>query len=115
MPIIRENVDTESNSLLINAQPVTVAERSKACTVFARSEVGIVGLNPIQGMDVWCLCVCVCVCVCVGAFFCVCVQVVRPCNELITCPRSPTEYLRSSKPKCKGEFHGGRPRLKLGL
>jgi hypothetical protein len=26
--------------------PVTVAERSKACTVFDRSEAGIVGSNP---------------------------------------------------------------------
>jgi hypothetical protein len=33
-------------------QPVTVAERSKACTVFARSEAGIVGSNPTQDMDV---------------------------------------------------------------
>jgi hypothetical protein len=32
--------------------PVTVAERSKACTVFARSEAGIVGSNPTQGMGV---------------------------------------------------------------
>jgi hypothetical protein len=32
--------------------PVTVAERSKACTVFARSKAGIVGSNPTQGMDV---------------------------------------------------------------
>jgi hypothetical protein len=32
--------------------PVTVAERSKECTVFARSEAGIVGSNPSQGMDV---------------------------------------------------------------
>jgi hypothetical protein len=31
--------------------PVTLAERSKACTVFARSEAGTVGLNPTQGMD----------------------------------------------------------------
>jgi hypothetical protein len=46
---------------------VTVAERSKACTVFARSEAEIVGSNPNQGMDVLCLCV--------RAFFCVCVQV----------------------------------------
>jgi hypothetical protein len=35
--------------------PVTVAERSKACTVFARSEAGIVGSNPREGMDVWCV------------------------------------------------------------
>jgi hypothetical protein len=31
---------------------VTVDERSKACTVLARSEPGIVGSNPNQGMDV---------------------------------------------------------------
>jgi hypothetical protein len=34
---------------------VTVAARSKAWTVFSRSVAGIVGLNPTQGMDVWCL------------------------------------------------------------
>jgi hypothetical protein len=33
-------------------KPVTVAERSKACTVFARSEAVIVCSNPTQGMDV---------------------------------------------------------------
>jgi hypothetical protein len=33
--------------------PVTVAERSKACTVFAPSEAGIMGSNPTQDMDVW--------------------------------------------------------------
>jgi hypothetical protein len=33
--------------------PVTVAERSKARPVFARSEAGIVGLNTTQGIDVW--------------------------------------------------------------
>jgi hypothetical protein len=32
--------------------PVTVAKLSKACTVFACSEAGIVDLNPTQGMDV---------------------------------------------------------------
>jgi hypothetical protein len=32
--------------------PVTVAERSQACTVFARSEAVTVGSNPTQGMDV---------------------------------------------------------------
>jgi hypothetical protein len=32
--------------------PVTVAEQSKACTVFARAEAGIVGFNPTQGMDI---------------------------------------------------------------
>jgi hypothetical protein len=32
--------------------PVTVAERSKAWTVFARADAGTVGSNPPQGMDV---------------------------------------------------------------
>jgi hypothetical protein len=43
----------------VEQKQVTVVERSKACIVFARSEAGIVGSNPTQGMDVWCLCVCV--------------------------------------------------------
>jgi hypothetical protein len=49
--------------------PVTVAEQSRACTVFARSEAGIVGSNPIQCMDVWCVYVffCVCVVLCLGS------------------------------------------------
>jgi hypothetical protein len=42
---------------------VRVVERSKVCTVFARSEARIVDSIPTQGMDVWC----------VFAFFCVCV------------------------------------------
>jgi hypothetical protein len=47
--------------------PVTVAERSKALTVFARSEAGIVGSNPTKGMYVWCMCLfCVCVVLCLG-------------------------------------------------
>jgi hypothetical protein len=36
----------------IYRQPITVAVRSKAGTVFARSNAGIVGSNPTQGMDV---------------------------------------------------------------
>jgi hypothetical protein len=35
----------------------TVAELSKACTVYARSEAGIVGSIPTKGMDIWCICV----------------------------------------------------------
>jgi hypothetical protein len=39
------------------------SSRSKAWTSFARSDAGIMGSNPIQGMDVWCvyafiLCLC---------------------------------------------------------
>jgi hypothetical protein len=37
------------NEININT-PVTVAARSKACTVFARSDAGIVGSNPTYGM-----------------------------------------------------------------
>jgi hypothetical protein len=52
--------------------------------------------------------------VCVCAFFCVCVQV-EVLQRADHPPMSPTECLRSSKPKCNREFHGGRPRPKLGL
>jgi hypothetical protein len=50
------------------SMPVTVAERSRACNVFARSEAEIVVSNPTQGMDVWCVCAffCVCVVLCLG-------------------------------------------------
>jgi hypothetical protein len=37
------------------SEPVTVAARSKVRTVFARSDAVIVGSNPIQGIDVWCV------------------------------------------------------------
>jgi hypothetical protein len=37
---------------IIPSMPVTVAERSEARSVFARSEVGVVGSNPTQSMDV---------------------------------------------------------------
>ncbi|PNF21667.1 Peroxisomal targeting signal 2 receptor [Cryptotermes secundus] len=47
----RQELPTGKGILLL----VTVAERSKACTIFARSETEIVGSNPTQGMDV---CVC---------------------------------------------------------
>jgi hypothetical protein len=46
--------------------PVTISARSKASTLFARSDAGMVGSNPTQGMDVWCVCVCM-------RLFCVCV------------------------------------------
>jgi hypothetical protein len=36
----------------MSCEPVTVAVRSNACTVFAHSEAVIVGSNPTQGMDV---------------------------------------------------------------
>jgi hypothetical protein len=42
-------------STVVVIQPITVAARSKAWTVFARSNTGIVGSNPTQDMDV-CMC-----------------------------------------------------------
>jgi hypothetical protein len=39
-------------SSLKSSVPVTVAELSKACSVFTRSEAGIVGSNSTQGMGV---------------------------------------------------------------
>jgi hypothetical protein len=48
---------------LISKLPITVAARSKAWTVFVRSNAGIVGSNPTQDIDV-CLCL---FCVCMGS------------------------------------------------
>jgi hypothetical protein len=47
-------------------QPITVAARSKTWNVFARSNAGILGSNPIQGMDVCMRLFCVYVVLCVG-------------------------------------------------
>jgi hypothetical protein len=46
--------------------PITVASLPKAWTVFSRSNIGIVGSNPTQGMDVCVGLFCVCVVLCVG-------------------------------------------------
>jgi hypothetical protein len=42
---------------LMGHEPITVPARSKAWTVFVRSNAGIVGSNPIQSMDVCIVCV----------------------------------------------------------
>jgi hypothetical protein len=47
--------------------PFTVAPRSKARTVFARSNAGILGSNPTRGMDACVRLFCVCVVLCVGS------------------------------------------------
>jgi hypothetical protein len=47
--------------------PITVAARSKAWTVFAHSNTGIVGSNPVQLMDVCVRLFCVYVVLCVGS------------------------------------------------
>jgi hypothetical protein len=59
-------VHFERNSLNIYRSercflPIAVAARSKAWTVFARSNAGIVGSSPTQGMDVSLCLFCVCV------------------------------------------------------
>jgi hypothetical protein len=47
-------------------EPITVAARSKAWTVFSISNTGIVGSNPTQGMDVCLRLFCLYVVLCVG-------------------------------------------------
>jgi hypothetical protein len=49
---------------LMNSRPITVAARSKAWNVFARSNSGIVSSNPTQGMDVCLRLFCVCAALC---------------------------------------------------
>jgi hypothetical protein len=51
---------------LVAYPPITVAARPKAWTVFASSNTGIVGSNPIRDMDVCVRLCCVCV-LCVGS------------------------------------------------
>jgi hypothetical protein len=46
--------------------PITVAARSESCTVFARSNVALVGSNPIRGTDVCMPLFCVCAVLCEG-------------------------------------------------
>jgi hypothetical protein len=63
---------------------ITVTARSKAWTVFACSNTGIVGSNPTWGMDVF------------VPLFCVC-AVLRPCDGLITRPRNSTDCIKRSR------------------
>jgi hypothetical protein len=48
-------------------KPVTVAARSKAWAIFARSITGMMSSNPTQGMDVCVRLLCGCVVLCVGS------------------------------------------------
>jgi hypothetical protein len=52
---------------LVESQPITVATRSRAWTAFPRTNTGIVGSNPIRGMDVCVRLICVCVVLCVDS------------------------------------------------
>jgi hypothetical protein len=51
----------------MHLKPVTVAARSKAWTVVARSDAGIVDSNPTQGMEVCLRLFYVCVVLCLGS------------------------------------------------
>jgi hypothetical protein len=63
--LINAPVERNEYTRLIILVPVTVAEWSKTCIVFARSDAGIVGSNPFSGTDVWWVCLfCVCVVLC---------------------------------------------------
>jgi hypothetical protein len=61
--------------------PITVAVRSKAINVFARSNAGIMDSNPTQGTDVCVRLFCL--------YYSVCRQ--RPWDGLIPRPRSHTD------------------------
>jgi hypothetical protein len=71
---------------------IRLAARSKAWTVFARSNASIVGSNPTKGMDV-CLRL-------------LCLYRQRPCDWLSPRPRSPTGCLRITELKWKKAFQG---------
>jgi hypothetical protein len=61
-------------------EPITVASRYKAWTVFARSNTGIEGSNPTHGTPLFC----VCVVLRVGSGI---------VTGLIPRPKSPTDYV----------------------
>jgi hypothetical protein len=63
-------------------KPITVATWSKAWTVCARLNTGVVGSNPTGGMDVCVPLFCVCVVLCIGRGL---------AAGLIPRPRSPTD------------------------
>jgi hypothetical protein len=74
-------------------QQVTVAERSKACIVFARSEAGVIGSKSLVRIPLraWMFSVCVCVCMCV--LLCLCTSR----EALWRADHSPKESYRTSK------------------
>jgi hypothetical protein len=64
-PSIRQNLDFFLFCVSFGSSlPITVAARSRALNVFARSDTGIVGSNPTQGMGVFVRLFCVCAVVC---------------------------------------------------
>jgi hypothetical protein len=69
MEFIIVPIHVKSNNIVYSNYrdiPVTVAERSKACTIFYRLEAGIVCWNPAQGMNVWYVFICFYVLLCLG-------------------------------------------------
>jgi hypothetical protein len=84
----------------ISRTPITVAAQSKAWTVFARTNTGTVGSNPIRNVDL-CMCVyCVFVFTCLGSGFCEwliprprfekCSSLTKGCIVIIIAPELPT-------------------------
>jgi hypothetical protein len=75
--------------MIYELQPITVAARSEAWTVFARSNAGIVSSNPTRGMDVS------------VRLFCLCFSVRRlqPCDRLI--PVQETEKAAKVHKGCR--------------
>jgi hypothetical protein len=52
--------------IFIQIEPITVAAGSKARTIFARSNTGVMDSNPTRSMDVCLRLICDCVFLCVG-------------------------------------------------
>jgi hypothetical protein len=66
----RDRVELPVSAIIVSyvpVKPITVAERSKAWTVFARSNAGIVGSNLTEGKDVCVRLFCVGGVLCVGS------------------------------------------------
>jgi hypothetical protein len=62
------NFKLVTSRLVLRAITFTAAAWSKTWNVFGRSDAAIVGSNPTQGMDVWCIrLLCVCVVLCFGS------------------------------------------------
>jgi hypothetical protein len=93
----------------------TVAERSKACTVFARSEAGIVALSPTQGMAVWYVYAFI---LCLGsglATSCSHVQEVLPSVKMIMKLRNQLHAPKWEREDRERERERERERLYLGI
>jgi hypothetical protein len=81
------------------SSPITVAARCKAWTVFARSNAGVVGSNPTQGIDV-----CIVFISSVFVLFGVQVEALRRADPR---PRHPTDCVQDQETKKRRSSNKG--------